>query len=205
MTGPIAQCDHCGLIYQSTSFEFIQSNITLTGCKETCPRCGSMANILERRFSFISDNIIVKDAPQKTIDIINTLKRALESAKEGLDESSIVYVIAKESPELGKIAKSALKKNGLRGLLLLIISLLASCSASVQQSLDWNMLVDQAHVYMTGEAPYPFGENHIQAQADDKPREHLSRQQRRQQERQSKKQQKPAPQMRKTKKSAPHK
>jgi hypothetical protein len=115
----------------------------------------------------------------------------MSSAKAGADPETIITEIERNSPELANAARLAVSRGGILSLIALLFSLLVSCSSNISQTLDWNEIVDQAHVYMTGADPYPLqGGTRTQGPAIDEPEQQISRQQRRHQERQSKKQQK---------------
>jgi hypothetical protein len=191
MTGLPAHCSHCGLFFISNLFQVENStDITFKDIGVSCPRCGKMANGIDGTFDFVENAIRVKQAPPKTLEILKALQDAVASAMAGADENTIVEELQRKSPEFAELASLTLQKSGLVSLIFLLVYLLTSCSANIDQTLDWNKLVDQAHVYITGSDPYPLGETRTQGQATDEHPQHMSKQQRRQQERQSKKLQK---------------
>lgn len=46
-------CPNCGYLFKSNAFAFMgNAKVTLSGNKETCPKCRSMANILDGEYEF---------------------------------------------------------------------------------------------------------------------------------------------------------
>jgi len=114
------------------------------------------------------------------------LQSALTAAQSGKPEREILSQISAASPEFAAITATALAKGGRSLFVALLACLLVTCS-NTQAKLDWNQLVDQARVYLTGGDPFPgLGNTEASLQPPSQKAE-MSRQQRRQQERRSKK------------------
>lgn len=190
MAGLPAHCDHCGLTFVSNFISVENArDITFQDIAISCPRCGGTAHGVDGRFDFLGEAIKVKSAPPRTLAILEVLQEALRAAQAGEEADRILARMEQAAPEFAPAAHAAVKKGGLVTLIALLVYLLTNCSAHVQQSLDWNQLIDQAHVYLTGSDPYPgLGQKEARSSEPERKRE-LSRQQRRQQERQAKKQQ----------------
>jgi ribosomal protein S27AE len=183
-----AHCPHCGAFFLSPIAGMPGASVTIHAVGTSCPRCGKSADVLDGTFDFLANAIHVKSAPPKTLGILHALQDVLSQAQKGADEQEIIQALSKESPELAHAASDVIKRGGVSALIALLIYLLASCSANIEQTLDWNELVDQAHVYLIGADPYPLGESRTQDQETREPSQQTSRQQRRHRERQSKKQ-----------------
>jgi hypothetical protein len=186
MPGVPAHCPQCGFLFFSNLFGVKNSaGITIRNISLSCPRCGHMAQALEGTFDFdfVGNATMIRNASPQTINLLRVLQEALRTAQAGHDESEVVSALEKESPEFAHLLKDSLKIGGLVSLLL---ALLFTCSTNVQQSLDWNQLIDQARVYLTGAEPYPGLEKPEIRPPKTSQKPTLSRQQRRQQERRSK-------------------
>jgi ribosome-associated translation inhibitor RaiA len=185
MTGLPSHCPKCGLIFESNVFGELSnaSNITFKNIGTSCPRCGGIAQAIDGTFDFVGNAIKVKSAPPRTLAILSVLQKALEEAQQGKPEGEVLSKIEQASPELASAIQATIAKSGKPILVVLLLSLLATCSTNT--TLNWNQLVDQVHVYATGSDPYPTGS--IQAEPEAKPK--ISRQQRRYKERQTKKRQ----------------
>lgn len=186
MANPPVHCDHCGLFFFSKAFSVNAINALMRGNEETCPQCGELARGLDGTFDFVGNEITVRSATPRTLEILKALQAAIKAEAEGKSDDEIISHVEKASPELAAATKEAAKTGG-RGLLAVILVLLAAqCSMSVNSTLDINQLIDQVHVYTTGSAPYP-GSGQTQKALPSEQKAGPNRQQRRQQERQSRK------------------
>jgi hypothetical protein len=186
MAGVPAHCPHCGRVFVSAAFNFgFASTVVLENNRTNCPFCGQTAQIIDGTFNFLGNAILVRDAPPRTIAILQTLQNALAASQKGEADAKVLDKIKDASPELADQIQKATVASGkpLVGLLLLLLA--GNCSMATNTSLNWNQLVDQVRVYATGASPYPELGNTVE-----KPK--MNRQQRRSQERQTKKQ-KPQP------------
>lgn len=180
MTGLPAHCFQCGAIFVSSLIQVSNARqITFESIIVQCPRCGQGAHGIDGTFDFVGNSIAVHPGtPARTLEILAVLQSALREAQAGSPVEQVVDRIAAASPALAKeIRKRPLASSGL---ILLLLTLLASCSTEAK--LDWNLLIDQVRVYVTGADPYPS-----LGQTDVPPK--MTRQQRRHQERQFEKQQ----------------
>jgi hypothetical protein len=184
-----AHCSHCGLIFITPFGGSNSRNMMYRDNAAQCPRCQHIASVVDGTFDFVGNTIRVISAPPRTIAILSVLQEALRAANAGKNQEEIVAGLKQHSPEFAKAAETAIK-GGRITLAMLLLYLLASCSTNFQQTLDWNKLVDQVRVYMTGATPYPdLGKKETSPSSEQQ--SEPSRQQRRQRERQIKKQQKP--------------
>lgn len=149
----------------------------------------AMATVIDGTFDFVGNTIKVKSAPPRTIALLTVLQEALQAARAGKAEKEIVSKLEEQSIEFASIAQMAIKKGGVLFLITMLVYLLASCSANIQQALDWNLLIDQARVYLTGGDPYPGLGRKEATQSLPERKSGPSRQQQRYKERQTKKQQ----------------
>src|SRR5687768_10859455 len=87
-----AFCPACGFIFQSRLLS-IGGNVTglsLEGNKETCPRCGEWADVLEGEFNVVGDTIEVLDASDLNRERLARLQAILDQARNreiDLDEA----------------------------------------------------------------------------------------------------------------------
>ena len=185
MTGVPAHCPHCGRVFVSTLINFDPgSSVTIKNVGVTCPFCRQVADAVDGTFDFIGNFVRVRNAPPRTIAILEILQSALTAAQKGEPDAKVLDKIKDASPELAREIHQATTSSGkpLLGLLLLLLA--GNCSTTTNTSLNWNQLVDQVRVYATGADPYPGLEN-----SAEKPK--MNRQQRRSQERQTRKQKPP--------------
>jgi hypothetical protein len=78
-------CPHCGLIFPSRAFNFggNVTNLVLTGNRETCPRCGQMAELPDGTFNVVDDTIEVLQATPLTRARLSDLANVLDRARRG--------------------------------------------------------------------------------------------------------------------------
>jgi hypothetical protein len=180
-----AHCPHCGLIFP-VNFGYVQS-LTLNNVRVGCPSCKNYAQTVDGTFDFVGNAIRVRNAPPRTIAILEVLQSALAAAQKGEADSKVLAKIKKASPELAEEIQKATVSSGTPLLALLVTLMVGNCSMTTNTSLNWNQLIDQVWVYATKAAPYP----NLGGPAET-PK--INRQQRRSQERQTKKQpQQPEP------------
>jgi hypothetical protein len=185
MTGVPAHCPHCGSIFISSLISFGPgATLTINNVGVSCPFCGQMANAVDGTFDFVGNFVRVKNAPPRSIAILQLLQSALAAAQKGEPDAKVLDRIKTASPELAKEIQKATVAGGKPLIAVLLVLLAGNCSMSANTSLNWNQLVDQARVYATGGDPYPGLGN-----SAEKPK--MNRQQRRSQERQTRKQKPP--------------
>jgi hypothetical protein len=98
-----AFCPKCGLIFRSNLFHIAGGarNITLEGNRETCPRCGALAELPDGTFDVIDDTIHVLAASQLTRERLFRLQTILEAAQAGeISDADATEAVAEEAPEL---------------------------------------------------------------------------------------------------------
>lgn len=200
MTGLPASCPRCGHVFESKAFSIQNGRkISFKGVSVVCPRCGGTAKAIEGTFDFIENAIRVRDAPKASVDIIGLLQLTLKEARAGNTTESIIARLHDADPVFAEQASKIVQKGGLPALTLMLIFLLNTCAANPSTSLDWNRLVDQVYVYITGNQNYQFPEHTSEQTSKSQQPQEQNRQQRRQQERQTKKQERqPGPQSKRT-------
>jgi len=100
-----AFCTSCGLIFESRAFGFGGGahNITLTGVRETCPRCGSLADLPDGTFNVFGDTIHVLASPELTRQRLERLKEIVDAAQRGtLRGAEVTDAVAEAVPEAAR-------------------------------------------------------------------------------------------------------
>jgi hypothetical protein len=104
-------CGHCGLVFSSRAFDFGNStNVTLTGNKESCPRCGRLAEIPDGTFNFVGDTMEVLEATPLTRARLSGLADALSRVRAGeLSEDELADEVEREggSTALAELLRKA--------------------------------------------------------------------------------------------------
>lgn len=129
------------------------ANVHLSGNTTRCTQCGSIADVVDGHFGADAETLVIKQAPQRTIDIFAELQRIADKAKaEKLDTAEILAEVAEVSPELA----DNLRKRGLTStiLVLLLITLVNSCSINV--NLDLNKAIEQGLQAIYGSVSAPI-------------------------------------------------
>jgi hypothetical protein len=129
-------------------------NNTFVGCAMRCDACGGIADVIEGTFDHIGDTIRVRSAPPRTHDILRALHKAASSVENGEDTESVIAELEKETPEFAKLARFASKKGGKVAVMYLLAFLISQCQLKIDATVDLNLLLAQAHSYMTENAPY---------------------------------------------------
>lgn len=192
-----AHCTRCGYTFLSNVH---LHGITLIGgsaFEMQCPRCRGTARSLPGDFEFTHSETLVKAAPPDTVIKLEKLREALKAARAEDDLEAVIKPLTEVSPQLAILARTAASRGGMATVVALLLYMLASCSQNTKSTINWNQMVDQAHVYVTGDEPYPGLRTMPEPQStgtveEGQPsrpeaRSGPSRQQRRQLERQSKK------------------
>jgi len=101
-----AFCDNCGNVFPS-GYNFENSfNVTMTNCKEQCPKCNYMARIPDGVFNFYKNGIEVLQATEETIKDLQKLYVIIQNAsKVEATPQDITEKVEKEVPKLSFLAK----------------------------------------------------------------------------------------------------
>ena len=190
-----AKCNHCGHLFVPRAIVGLNvTALSVSGSLVACPRCGQPAHLVEGNFDLTAGELRVNSAPPRTIEILDALHLAYRQVESGADEGEVIATLAKASPEISAAASKASARYGRSGLVCLLLLLLAQCAANTHATLDWNKLIDQAHVYMTGAEPYSqqaepsaVSRSKTEQRSGQDDERQPSRQQRRQTERQERK------------------
>ena len=140
-----SHCPACGGVFQSRliSISGNVKNLTISGNKESCPFCGSMANTAEGVFDLADGVLSIIYAPQLTKQMLQKLD---ELVAENYFEKADPEILAKKAeqinPAFGILIRNLNKNKKLyfTGLLLILFAI-KSCSLNV--NLDCNKLIDQ--------------------------------------------------------------
>lgn len=142
-----AHCPNCGAIFKSRLVS-VSGNVTglkLSGNKESCPYCGSMANTADGVFDITNNILSVVSSPEITKQMLSEFNTILKNAyQNNTDISTLVNEAMEISPQLGKLVETESKKGiALYALLVMLIFILSSCSLDVEVKLDVNELIEQ--------------------------------------------------------------
>ena len=102
-TGVLSKCSHCNYTFTSRMFSIVDSiNVSLEGNTETCPRCGSRANVLDGTFDFNAQGIAkLISGPAFTQDVYKQFVSLVERARnEELNKEEFVREAQAISPLL---------------------------------------------------------------------------------------------------------
>lgn len=105
-----AHCPVCGLTFYADGFYFENvTGVTLVGARQTCPRCGSMADVADGTFNFRDGVVEVLAAPGWTIETLDRLAAAAEQAEAvlGDDPEAAVSLIESVSKRAGRLLRQA--------------------------------------------------------------------------------------------------
>ncbi len=151
-----ARCTRCGTIFRSGIAADNASNMSMSNnMAGPCPRCGAMGRVIDGVFDVSQGKISVRAAPPETFAVLKALEAALAAARAGAEAEIIIDDLRKTSPEIAKDAQRDLNKGVLAFLVAMLLYLITSCSNNTTGKVDWNLLVDQAHVYVTGKEAHP--------------------------------------------------
>ena len=190
MTGAPSFCEHCELVFESPKIQIRDSyNVSFIDYKVKCPKCGGQAKVVKGTFDFVDGGIRVVSADSASIERIRLLRLLIDEAKSGVDPDKILSKLEEVSPGLAREGQDAIRNGGIPALILMLLFLAHGCTTSNNSRIDLNQLVDQWHVYTTGEPAYPFSAQTSSLESSSEQEPELNRQQRRQQEYQSRKRQ----------------
>lgn len=138
-------CPHCGSLFASRAFH-ISGNVqglALSGNKETCPYCGSMAHIADGVFNVANNVLSVVSAPNITKQMLAAFEAAVKKAyAEKTAPEQLAKEVEKIDPSFGEAVRKAGSNNHLY-VASLLIALAAIKSCSVDVKLDANRLIEQ--------------------------------------------------------------
>lgn len=160
-----AQCTHCGLTWTPRAFNFGEG-VTLisVGSTTNCPRCGSVARILDGQYSVRDGLIEVLSAPDWSMQALRRLRRAAEEAEAlaATNPEAAISLVEKVSGRAGALLRRAnaveqsKEMGGLKAILKWIayavggvLALKASAHANLTAE-EIARLVDEALRHVTG-------------------------------------------------------
>jgi hypothetical protein len=138
-------CPACGAVFASRGFVFSGNiqNLQMSGNKESCPFCGSAADVAEGIFNITDSIISIISAPTITKTMLVALESSVKNAylnKTPKDE--LADEVTKIDPSFGDLIRNASTTNRLYlTFLLLLLAFIKSCTVNVK--LDANQLIDQ--------------------------------------------------------------
>lgn len=141
-----ASCPSCGAVFPSRLANFGGANIknlTLIGNKETCPYCGSMADVANGVFNITESIVTVVSAPNVTKEMLAKFSHAVQEAyRDKTAPEDLAREVEQIDPRFGEIIRDARKNPRLYTVaLILILAAIKSCSVEVK--VDANRLIDQ--------------------------------------------------------------
>ncbi|MBS1028317.1 hypothetical protein [Gluconobacter albidus] len=138
-----AKCRNCGNEFFSSIQISNSTGVTLAGNKETCPKCGHMADILDGQYDAIGDRLYLVRGPQESADVLKRLQALEEKQKAdpaSLTVDDVVDALGDVSPEVKQAAKDFGTKNGASSLLTFFVWLLLHAQISLSGHLDLSSL-----------------------------------------------------------------
>jgi hypothetical protein len=91
----------------------LASGLTLSGSRETCPRCGEWAELPDGTFDVIEDAIHVLSASDLTLERLLRLQAILDAANAGrMTEEDAAKTVADEAPEVASLLRRLRPKMG---------------------------------------------------------------------------------------------
>jgi hypothetical protein len=101
-----AFCPNCGLIFQSRMLSIVggTQRLTLSGNRETCPRCGAWAELPDGTFNVIGDTIEVLGATELTRERLSRLQAILKDAEAGrISADEAARAVAEQVPSVAPL------------------------------------------------------------------------------------------------------
>lgn len=144
--GPImvdipAYCSNCGLLFPSGFAATNVRNTTFTGNKQTCPRCGDMAVVLEGVFNVADDLIEIIQASDFTVEVLQKFQALISRPNVSAEIDTVAQSAEEIHPGLGNVVRKANKTGVWLFLIAAVIAL--SKIISVDFHVDINKLIDQ--------------------------------------------------------------
>ncbi len=140
-------CKSCGTLFASRAFKISGNvrNLHLSGNRETCPVCLSMADIVDGTFDATDGVLSMISGPTLTKEILERFTTLVGRAAQ---KEISLDVLKKEAtdldPALGEaVAQIVAKSPSALVILLLVTLMLKSCHVSVDAKIDLNQLWDQ--------------------------------------------------------------
>ena len=94
----LAYCPYCKIVFQSKLVGDISPSSTVSGCQESCPKCGKMAQTSD----YISNIMYVADQAFRTTGDSETLKNLLQILQNGQNQNQDLDQIANKIQILDK-------------------------------------------------------------------------------------------------------
>ncbi|MCV0395900.1 MAG: zinc ribbon domain-containing protein [Rhizobiaceae bacterium] len=146
-------CPHCGNLFASRAIRISGNvrNLTLKGCRETCPRCGQMATMVNGVFDAADGVLTEIKASNFARPVLEEFAALLARTQlQQVSQGDLETQAAEIDPKLGKlVAAMGGKGIGVLGAVLLVIMIvLQRCNFNLDVAVDMNRLVDQAVEYL---------------------------------------------------------
>lgn len=129
------------------------ANITIKGCTESCPRCGSQANLLDGTYSVLVGVLTAICAPEFTLRKLRQFSSLIARASRNeIDPNDLEAQATAVDPKLGEIVKQIKTANPSAWVvtLLILMAMIKGCNFKVDATVDLNRLFDQAVSYSSG-------------------------------------------------------
>lgn len=142
-----ALCSSCGTLFASRVLRIQNGvkNTTLLGNKETCPKCGKLANIADGIFDVANNILSIVTAPNITREMLEALGGVVKKAYEQKKSSEeLENEIKKIDPSFGGIIqKFGANKPILSFVFVVILILAKSCHFNADYKLDMKLDVNE--------------------------------------------------------------
>ncbi len=87
------------------------ANLTLSGNRESCPRCGQMALMADGVFNIANNVLSVVTAPNITKQMLAAFESAVtKTQKENISTEQLASEVAKIDPSFGEAVRKARRK-----------------------------------------------------------------------------------------------
>ena len=141
-------CANCGALFSSRALDFRGSirNLQIRNCREDCPFCGQMAQIVDGVFHVADGVLSIVSAPSVTKQMLAALEAVVTKAyREKQPSEELAKEVEKIDPTFGDVVRKACLKVGLPLVLMILLAAIKSCSvdAKVDVKLDANRLIEQ--------------------------------------------------------------
>ena len=121
------------------------TNITLSGNRETCPRCNALAITAEGVFSSVDNTLKLISGPDVTVQLLSKFADLLQKARaDNIPGDELEKKADALDERLGDVVRSAKRQPSLMWTILLVVVLvLHACEFKIEAKVDLNNLLDQ--------------------------------------------------------------
>ncbi len=141
-----AFCTNCQSLFASRLFvlDGDVKGLTLEGNQEPCPKCNSMAHVVDGSFDVTNGMLKMISGPELTADIMQRFGYIADLAiRNEITPQLFEERAAEITPALGELAKKINSAPSKLTVLILLMFYLKSCNFSVDAKVDLNQLFNQ--------------------------------------------------------------